>query len=122
MEAQKADDVDAQTTTDADVFAAERDGLSGVDSLADTKWSALFHAARTANSMYNGVAVPVRVTDENEIEVGDVVKTRQGEHYNVRNAPRWDTTVSIGTRAFMTVDEGAQWIRQELRRRSFGAQ
>lgn len=111
---------EAKQMADAKVYKDEKDALDDVDSLADTKWSELFHAARTNSTNYSSVEVPVKIED-GELVVGDVVKTRRGEHYHVRNTG-WDTVVSIGTKAFMTVDEGASWIQNKLDQKAWGAE
>lgn len=89
--------------------------LKNVDSLANTPFGALFHAARTTSkSQYSGVSVAVNVADDG-IEVGDVVKTRQGEHYHVRNS-NWDAVISLPVRAFMKTSVAKSEISRQLKR------
>ncbi len=88
--------------------------VKNAENLSETPWSKLFHEARTTSRRhYNGVAVPFNVND-GEIEVGDVVKTRQGEHFHVRNTS-WDGVMSLPVRAFMDTETARQEIVRKLR-------
>lgn len=93
----------------ADVVGEWIDTLSNnTGSLADTPFSKVFHEARTAESMYTGVTVQVRVRD-GQLEVHNTpVKTRQGEH--LRGTDQWDGMIHLPTQRFMDT----QTARQEL--------
>jgi hypothetical protein len=107
-----------EATKAADVVSAARDQLRDATSLADTPFSALFHAARTSTPDragthgYSGVTVQVRVRD-GQIETSDPVKTRQGEH--LRGTDAWDGMVSLPVKPFMTVRTARQEICYRLR-------
>lgn len=101
------------TDTDAEADAVEQ--VKAAESLAETPWSALFHEARTTSRRhYTSVAVPFSEGDDGEIQVGDVVKTRQGEHYHVRNTS-WDGVVSLPVQPFMDTETARQEIVRKLR-------
>lgn len=101
------------TETQADTIDELRDELSGVDSLADTPFSELFHVARTSSKhVHTGVSLPVRI-DGGGVEVGSPVKTERGQRF--RTNADWDTTISLPVRPFMTVDVARQEIRRQLR-------
>ena len=86
--------------------------VRNADSIAETPWSKLFHEARTTSrKTYTSVSVPVSVTSDG-VKVGDVVKTRQGEHFHMRDTS-WDGVISLPVKPFMDT----QTARQELSRR-----
>jgi hypothetical protein len=88
--------------------------IKNSDSLAETPFSQLFHKSRTTSPrVWNSVTVPIRLNDGN-IEVGDTVKTRQGEHFHVRNSS-WDTTVSLGIKPFLDTRTARQEIVRQLK-------
>jgi hypothetical protein len=75
----------------------------------------LFHEARTTNpNAFNGVAVPVKVKDGKIVTVGNVVKTRRGEHFHVRNSS-WDHVVSLPVRPFMETDVAKPEINRQIK-------
>lgn len=91
----------------------EIEAIRGIESLGDTEFSMLFHEARTTSRHhYTGVAAAWRVRD-GELEIGDVVKTRQGEHYHVRDAP-YDGTVTLPVKSFMDTRTARQEIVRQL--------
>lgn len=90
------------------------ENLRGIESLADTPFSKLFHEARTSKSrVYSGVTLQVRVRD-GEVEGHDTpVKTRQGEH--LRGTDAWDSKVSLPVKPFMDVQTARQEIVYQLK-------
>lgn len=103
----------AQNNANIDAVEAEIDAVKNADSLADTPFSQLFHAARTSSRQYHtGVSMPVRVRD-GELQVGSVVKTAQGEHHHVRDAP-WDTTLGLPVKPFMGTRVARQLLVEQL--------
>lgn len=105
--------MEAQKATDAATYNAAKDELSGINSLADTPWSELFHAARADKTWADKVGVTVTVED-GRVVTGDVVTMQQGEHYHARNSNKWDGVVTMRTKAFMTVEEAVAFIRGDL--------
>ena len=105
-------------TEAADVISAAREQLRDASSLADTPFSAVFHAVRTSTPDragthgYSGVTVQVRVRD-GQIETSTPVKTQQGEH--LRGTDAYDGTVSLPVRPFMQVSVARDEIRRQLR-------
>lgn len=95
-------------------LTAESERVRNLDSLADTKWSRLFHEARTCDGSVQSVSIAVRVRG-GAVEVGIPLRTRQGETHHVRNETRWDGTVSIQARPFMSTDCATKAISDELR-------
>jgi len=105
---------ESQTAADdSEVIQTQIDAIRGVESLADTPFSKLFHEARTAGRNYSGVALQVRITD-GEIEAhSEPVKTRQGEH--LRGTDAWDTIITLPTKTFMEVRTARQEIVRQLK-------
>lgn len=90
------------------------ESIKEAESLAETEFSELFHGARTTSpKIFTGVSVAIKET-ESGIEVGKVVKTRQGEHYHVRDTS-WDGVVSLPVRSFMRTEEAKQEIIRQLK-------
>lgn len=103
------------TTTDDRIDALDEQiaALDGIDSLADTPFSALFHEARTARSRFTGATVQVRVRD-GEVETSDPVLTRQGEH--LRGTAGYDGRLSLPAQSFMDVRTASADLRRQLRK------
>lgn len=100
------------------------DDVQNADTLGDTEFSELFHAARTTSrEVYTGVSVPVRHDEDGNItDVGEIVKTRQGENFHVRNSS-WDATVSLSVRPFMDTDRAREdlvWKLRNVERQALG--
>lgn len=89
-----------------------RDRLAVIESLADTPFSGLFHAARTARAHHSSATVQVRVRD-GEIETSDPVMERSSEH--LRGTDAWNGMISLPTKAFMTVESARSQISHQLR-------
>ena len=105
--------------TNSDVVEAQIETVRNADSLGDTKFSKLFHEARTTTpdnirtNGYSGVSLQVRVRD-GEFEVHESpVKTRQGEH--LRGTDAWDYIVSIPVKPFMDTRTARQEIVRQLK-------
>ena len=100
--------------TNADVIENEINAVKNAESLADTKFSKLFHEARTANPrVYSGVSLQVRITD-GEVEVQDTpVKTQRGEH--LRGTDAWDSMINMPVQSFMDTATGKDQIIYQLR-------
>jgi len=98
----------------ADVVEAQIETVRDADSLGDTKFSKLFHEARTTGrDRATGVTLQVRVRD-GEFEVHDSpVKTRQGEH--LRGTDAWDRKISLPVKAFMQTRTARQEIVRQLK-------
>jgi len=108
-----------ETKSKADVVAEQIETIKNADSLGETKFSKLFHEARTStpdsgmSNGYSGVTLQVRVRD-GEFEVHDTpVKTRQGEH--LRGTDAWDGKVSLVAKPFMDTRTARQEIVRQLR-------
>lgn len=102
------------TTNRSDVVSDAIETIRCAESLADTAFGTLFHEARTTSRRhYTSVSAVWRVCD-GELEVGSVVRTRQGEHYHTRDAP-YDGVVSLPVRPFMEVRTARQEIVRQLR-------
>lgn len=103
----------------SDVVDAEMERLRGVESLADTPYSRLFHEARTSTphsartNGYSSVTVQVRVTENGQVETSEPVKTRQGEH--LRGTDQYDGKISIPVQPFLDVRTARQEIVRQLR-------
>ena len=99
---------------DADVIDAQIKAVQNADSLGETKFSKLFHQARTTGrNRATGVTLQVRVRG-GEFEVHDSpVKTRQGEH--LRGTDAWDAMVSIPVKPFMDTRTARDEIVRQLR-------
>lgn len=105
---------ESQTPTDdSDVIQAQIDDIRGVESLADTPFSKLFHEARTAGRHYSGVALQVRITDGKIESHSEPVKTQQGEH--LRGTDAWDTIITLPTKSFMEVRTARSEIIRQLK-------
>jgi hypothetical protein len=105
----------AQTQSDdVDVIDAQIEAVKDADSLGETKFSKLFHEARTTGrNRATGVSLQVRVKD-GKFEVHDSpVKTRQGEH--LRGTDAWDSIISIPVKPFMDTRTARQEIVRQLR-------
>jgi len=89
-----------------------RDRLAVIESLADTPFGGLFHAARTARTYHSSAVVQVRVRD-GAIETSDPVMQRSGE--SLRGTDAWDGMISLPTEAFMTVRSARSQISHQLR-------
>lgn len=98
----------------SDVVAEQIETVRNADSLGDTKFSKLFHDARTTGrNRATGVTLQVRVRD-GEFEVHEKpVKTRQGEH--LRGTDAWDTMVSLPVKTFMESRVARDEIVRQLR-------
>lgn len=103
----------------SEVVESEIEAVKNADSLAETKFSKLFHEARTSTpdtirtNGYSGVTLQVRVRD-GELEVHDnPVKTRQGEH--LRGTSSWDSKISLVVKPFMDTETARQEIVRQLR-------
>jgi len=106
--------MEANNATNAEVIESEIETVKNAASLGDTKFSKLFHEARTAKSrVYSGVSLQVRVKDGN-VEVHDTpVKTRQGEH--LRGTDAWDSMINMPVKSFMDTKTGKDQIIYQLR-------
>ena len=104
----------ANNATNAEVIENEINAVKDADSLGDTKFSKLFHEARTAKSrVYSGVSLQVRVKD-GAVEVHDTpVKTQQGEH--LRGTDAWDSMIHMPVKSFMDTATGKDQIIYQLR-------
>jgi hypothetical protein len=104
---------------DVEVVEEWIDKLRGVDSLADTPFSELFHEARTSTPDhagthgYSGVSACFKI-DGGELTVADPVKTRQGEH--LRGTDAYDGMLGLHVRPFMPVHEATDRIVHQLQR------
>ena len=98
----------------SDVVQAQIETVKEADSLADTKFSKLFHEARTTGrDRASGVSLQVRVSD-GEFEVhSKPVKTRQGEH--LRGTDAWDSIISIPVKPFMDTRTARNEIVRQLK-------
>ena len=105
-----------QTQTQSKVEAIENEieTVKDAETLGETKFSKLFHKARTSKSrVYSGVSLQVRVRD-GEVEVHDEpVKTRQGEH--LRGTDAWDSMIHLPVKSFMDTKTGKDQIIYHLR-------
>jgi len=102
------------TSKKSDVVEAQIEAVKEADTLGETKFSKLFHDARTTGrNRATGVTLQVRVKD-GEFEVHDSpVKTRQGEHLRGTNA--WDSMVSLPVKPFMDTRTARDEIVRQLR-------
>ncbi len=107
------------TKSKSDVVAEQIETIRNTDSLGETKFSQLFHDARTTtpdnhrSNGYSGVTVQVRVRD-GEFEVhNSPVKTRQGEH--LRGTDSWDAKVSLMVKPFMDTRTARDEIVRQLK-------
>ena len=103
----------------SDVVEAQIETLRSADTLGETKFSKLFHEARTTTpdnfrtNGYSGVTLQVRVRD-GEFQVHEKpVKTRQGEH--LRGTDSWDAKVSLTVKPFMDTRTAKDEIVRQLR-------
>jgi len=88
--------------------------LKDAESLAETPFGRLFHAARTSRDIYTSVAVAVS-WDGTDMEVNKtVVKCRQGEHYRNDGA---DFILSLPVKPFMDTRTARQELVRKLRTR-----
>lgn len=106
--------------TKSEVVEEQIETVRNADSLGSTKFSELFHEARTSapdnhrTNGYSGVSLQVRVNDDGEFQVHDSpVKTRRGEH--LRGTDSWDGIVSIPVKPFMETQTARQEIIRQLR-------
>jgi len=106
-------------TARSEVVEEEIEAVKNADSLAETRFSKLFHEARTTTpdnhrtNGYSGVTVQVRARD-GELEVHDSpVKTRQGEH--LRGTDSWDAKISLIVKPFMETRTARDEIIRQLR-------
>jgi len=85
------------------------------DSLKGTPFSDLYHVARTTSTdIFTGVSVPVNYSVETDvITTGKPVKTRQGEHFHVRNT-QWDFVIGLPVQPFMTTRTAKMSIERDL--------
>jgi len=108
-----------KTRSKSDVVDEQIKAVKNADSLAETKFSKLFHEARTSTpdnirtNGYSGVTLQVRVRD-GEFEVhDDPVKTRQGEH--LRGTSSWDSKISLVVKPFMDTETARDEIVRQLK-------
>jgi hypothetical protein len=85
------------------------------ETLGETEFSKLFHEARTSSSQtFNGVSVPVKVNEGEIVDIGNVVKTRKGEHFHVRDSC-WDNVISLPVRPFMETKVAKPHINRQIK-------
>lgn len=103
-----------QPTNPSEVVEEQIEAVKNADSLCNTKFSKLFHEARTTGrNRATGVTLQVRVQD-GEFEVHDEpVKTRQGEH--LRGTDAWDGMVRLPVKTFMKTGTARQEIVRHLK-------
>jgi hypothetical protein len=90
-----------------------RQNLKDIESLSDTPFSGLFHAARTAKSCYSGVTIQVRIED-GAIETSEPVKIRQGQH--LRGTDEYDGMIHLPVKSFMRTETARNEISSQLKR------
>ncbi len=102
-----------------DPIQSEIERIRNADTIGETKFSKLFHEARTTTPSgvrtngYSGVSVQIRVKD-GELQVhNDPVKTRQGEH--LRGTDKWDSIISIPVKPFMETRTAKNEITRQLK-------
>ncbi len=106
-------------TNKSEVIAEQIAEVKDADSLGETKFSKLFHEARTSTpdnhrtNGYSSVTVQVRIQD-GEFQVhSKPVKTRQGER--LRGTDSWDAKVSLTVKPFMEARIARNEIIRQLR-------